>query len=89
MGAGVVALGLFASSEDGYYGDGTTHWGHATKDGGTEVLFALFAIPSVIALAFIILGLRHRPPSALWGIPAFAIYGLAVFYAYAALAGGH
>jgi hypothetical protein len=89
MGAGVVALGLFASSEDGYYADGTTHWEHATKDGGTEVLIALFGIPSLIALAFIVLGLRRRPPSALWGIPAFAIYGLAVFVAYAVLAGGH
>jgi hypothetical protein len=89
MGAGVAALGLFAASEDGYYADGTTHWGHATKDGGTEVLLALFAISSVIALAFIILGFRRRPPSALWGIPAFVIYGLAILYAYAALAVGH
>jgi hypothetical protein len=89
MAAGVAALAVFAASEDGYYGDGTTHWGHATKDGETEVLVTLFAIPTVIALAFIVLGLRRRPPSALWGIPAFAIYGLAIFYAYALLAGGH
>ena len=89
MVAGVAALALFASSEDGYYGDGTTHWGHATKDGGTEVVVALFAIPTAIALAFIVLGLRRRSPSALWGIPAFAIYGLAVLLAYAALALGH
>jgi hypothetical protein len=89
MGAGMAGLGLFAASEDSYYGDGTTHWEHATKDGGTEVLLALFVIPSAIALAFIVLGLRRRPPTAMWGIPGFAIYGLAVFYAYAVLAGGH
>lgn len=89
MGAGVGALGLFAASEDDYYGDGTTHWGHATKDGGTEFLLVLFLIPSAIALAFIILGFRRRPPSPLWGIPAFAIYGLALLYAYAVLALGH
>ena len=82
-------LGLFAASEDGYYGDGTTHWEHATKDGGTGVLVALFAIPTAIALAFVILGFRRRPPSALWGIPGFAIYGLAVFSAYSILALGH
>jgi len=89
MGAGVAALALFAASGDGYYGDGTTHWGHATKDGGSEVAIALFAIPAVIAGAFVALGLRRRPPSAIWGIPAFAIYGIAIFYAYALLAGGH
>ena len=89
MGAGVAALGLFAASEDDYYGDGTTHWGHATRDGGTEFLVALFAISTAIPLAFIALGFRRRPPSALWGIPGFAIYGLAVFYTYALLALGH
>jgi hypothetical protein len=89
MGVGVAALGLFASSEDGYYGDGTTHWEHATKGGGTEVLVPLFAIPTVIAVAFVVVGLQCRSPSALLGIPAFAIYALAILYAYAALAGGH
>ena len=89
MGAGVAALGLFAASEDDYYGDGTTHWGHATKDGGTEFLVALFAISTAIAVAFIVLGFRRKPPSPLWGIPAWAIYGLAVFYTYALLALGH
>jgi hypothetical protein len=48
----------------------------------------LFAIPTAIALAFVILGFRRRPPLALWGIPGFAIYGLAVFYAYSILALG-
>ncbi len=89
MSAGVVALGLFAASEDGYYADGTTHWEHATKAGGTELLLALFVIPSAIALAFIVLGFRRGPPSALWGIPGFAIYGLALLFVYGVLAGGH
>ena len=89
MSAGVAALVLFAAGEDGYYGDGTTHWGHATKDGGTGLLVALFAIPTAIALAFIILGFRRRPPSPLWGIPGFVIYGLALLFAYGVLAGGH
>ncbi len=89
MGAGVAALGLFAATEDGYYGDGTTHWEHATKDGGTAMLLALFVIPCAIALAFIILGFRRRPPSAMWGIPGFVIYGLALLFAYGVLAGGH
>ena len=89
MGAGVAALGLFAASEDGYYGDGTTHWEHATKDGGTEVLLALFVIPSAIALVFIVLGFRRKPPSAMWGIPGFVIYGLTLLFAYGVLAGGH
>ena len=56
MAASVLAVALFASTEDGYYGDETTHWGHATKDGGTEVLLVLFSIPTVIAIAFIVLG---------------------------------
>ncbi len=89
MGAGVLAVALFASTEDGYYGDGTTHWGHATKDGGTEALLVLFAIPTVIAVVFIVLGLRRRSPSPMWGIPAFAIYGATILSAYVALAGGH
>jgi hypothetical protein len=89
MGAGVLAVALFASTEDDYYGDGTTHWGHATKDGGTEALVALFAIPTAVALAFIVLGLLRRSASPLWGIPAFAVYGLTIWYAYALLAGGH
>ena len=89
MGAGVAALALFASSEDGYYADGTTHWEHATKDGGTGVLLALFAISTVIATSFFVLGFRRRSPSALWGIPAFAIYGVAIVVSYVALAGGH
>jgi hypothetical protein len=89
MAASVLAVALFASTEDGYYADGTTHWGHATKDGGTEALLVLFAIPTVIAVVFIVLGLRRRSPSPMWGIPAFAIYGATILSAYVALAGGH
>ena len=89
MAASVLAVALFASTEDGYYGDGTTHWGHATKDGGTEVLLVLFAIPTVIAIAFIVLGLRRKSASPMWVVPAFAIYGATILSAYVALAGGH
>ena len=89
MAAGVAALGLYATGEDHYYGDGTTRWEHATSDGGAGLLTALFVVPALIACALIVLGLLRRRTSELWLIPAFAIYGLSLVYAWAALSLGH
>ena len=85
----VAVLGMYATGEDDYYGDGTTRWEHATNDGGTELLTALFAFPALIACAVIVLGFVRRRMSELWLIPAFAIYGLSLVYAWAALSVGH
>jgi hypothetical protein len=41
MAAGVIGLAFWAAGKDEYYGDGTTRWGHATKDGGSDLLTAL------------------------------------------------
>ena len=89
MAAGVVALGLYATGEDNYYGDGTPRWEHATGSGGTELLVTLFAVPTLIACAFIVRGLVRRRTSELLLIPAFVIYGLSLVYAWAALSLGH
>jgi hypothetical protein len=89
MAAGVAAVRLYATGEDDYYGDGTTRWEHATSDGGTGLLTALFAVPALIAFALIVLGLLRRRTSELWLIPAFAIYGLSLVSAWAALSLGH
>jgi len=89
MVAGVVLLGIYAAGEDDYYGDGTTHWGHATKDGGTAFLTALFVVPALIGCMFVILGFARRRTSELWLIPAFAAYGLFVWYAFLVLSLGH
>jgi hypothetical protein len=89
MAAGVIGLGVYAAGEDDYYGDGTTRWGHATKDGGAGLLAALFAIPAVIACIVILLALVRRRPSGLWLIAGIAIYGLSLAYASAVLSLGH
>jgi hypothetical protein len=89
MGAGVVGLAFWAAGEDEYYGDGTTRWGHATKDGGADLLTALFALSATIACVFILLSFFHKRVSELWLIPAFAVYGLSMLVAWAALSVGH
>ena len=85
----VAVLVLYATGEDDYYGDGTTRWEHATNDGGTGLLITLFAAPALIACALIVLGFVRRRTSELWLIPAFAIYGVSLFYAWAVLSLGH
>ena len=50
-------------------------------------LLALVRI--LFACALIVLGLLRRRTSELWLIPAFAIYGLSLVYAWAALSLGH
>jgi hypothetical protein len=90
MAAGVLLLGLYASGEDAYYGDGTTRWEHATRLAGTGFTVALFAIASAVAVTslFIAFVARLKRPQ-LWFIPAIAIYALVFFYAWAILTGGH
>jgi hypothetical protein len=90
MAAGVLLLGLYATGEDDYYGDGTTRWEHATRLSSTGFAVALFAIAATIALTslFIAFLAKLRRPQ-LWFFPAFAIYGLVFFYTYAVLSVGH
>jgi hypothetical protein len=90
MAAGVLLLGLHATGEDEYYGDGTTHWEHATRLAGTGFAVALFALASTVALTslFIAFVAKVRRPQ-LWFVPAFAIYGLVFFYTWAVLSVGH
>jgi hypothetical protein len=94
LGAGMAllvgTLGLYAASDDSYYGDGTSHWEHATKDGGTWFLVGLFAIASAISVGVVLLGLRRdRGRLGLLLIPALAVYVLSLFLAYAVLSLGH
>ena len=89
MAAGVGLLGLYAAGEDDYYGDGTTRWGHATKDGGEVFVTTLFVVPALIACVFVLLGFVRKRTSELWLIPAFALYGLSLAYAWAVLSLGH
>jgi hypothetical protein len=90
MAAGVLLLGLYATGEDEYYGDGTTRWEHATRLAGAGFATALFTIASAVALIslFIAFVAKARRPQ-LWFIPAFAIYGLVFFYTWAVLSVGH
>jgi hypothetical protein len=90
MTAGVIGVGFYAAGYDDYYGGGVTRWEHATEDGGTAVLVALFAVPTTIALALLVIGfVRKRPLSELVLIPAFAIYGLTLVFTGAVLSVGH
>jgi hypothetical protein len=90
MAAGELLVGLYATGEDEYYGDGTTRWEHATRLAGTGFTVALFAIASVVALTslFIAFVAKLKRPQ-LWFIPAIAIYALVFFYAWAVLSVGH
>jgi hypothetical protein len=90
MAAGALLLGLHATGEDEYYGDGTTRWEHATMLAGTGFAVALFAIASALALTslFIAFVAKPRRPQ-LWFIPAFAIYAVVFFYTWAILSVGH
>jgi hypothetical protein len=88
--AGVIGVGLYAAGNDDYYGGGVTRWAHATKDGGTALLVALFAVPTLISLALVSVGfVRTRRPSELLLVPAIALYGLTLFYVLAVLSVGH
>lgn len=90
MTAGVMGAGLYAAGNDDYYGGGVTRWEHATRDGGAALLVALFAVPTMIALALVFVGfVRTQALSERLLIPAFAVYGLTLAFVWAVLTLGH
>jgi hypothetical protein len=89
MSALVGALGIYAASDDSYYGDGTSHWEHATRDGGAWFLAALFVIASVISLGVVLRGLRNRKPGPPLAVLALALYPLSLLVLYTVLSVGH
>ena len=86
----VAALGFYAAGEDSYYGDGTTHWEHATRSGGTAILVTLFAVLAASSLTVIVLGVAHK--GGRWdlvAIPAIALFVPLLLFVYAVLSLGH
>jgi hypothetical protein len=89
MAAGVAGLAFYAAGEDDYYGDGTTRWEHATRDGGTGFVIALFVVQALIACALIVLGLVRKRTSDFLLLPGLLVYFIALVYAWAVLSVGH
>jgi O-antigen/teichoic acid export membrane protein len=90
MTAMAAALGFYAASEDSYYGDGTTHWEHATRDGHTGFLVTLFAVLATSSLVVVLLGLSYkRGRWELLAIPAIALFLPLLLFTYAVLSLGH
>jgi hypothetical protein len=90
MTALAAALGFYAAGEDSYYGDGTTRWEHATGDGNTGFLVALFAVLAASSLVVLLLGLSSkRGRWELVAIPAIALFLPVLLFTYAVLSFGH
>ena len=87
--AGVAWVINFATEPDDYYGNGTTHWEHASKDSAANYAVGAIAIASVISVTFLAMALvpRWRPS----GFPILAslVYVISLYAGFFLLATGH
>ena len=87
--AGVAWLIKYATEPDDYYGDGTTHWEHASKGSAADYAVGALAIASAISLTFLVMGLVPRWRSSRIAALAAVVYLISLYVGFIALTVGH
>lgn len=86
---GVAWLIKYATEPDDYYGDGTTHWEHASNGGGADYAVGALVVASAMALLFIAMGLVPRLRRSGRAILAAVAYVISLYAGFFCLTVGH